>query len=250
MIRSILCLWILSAFGYADEETQEPVPVDMRFLFLDESGTSYFVIKDHELQKITSYPYAISSPVQALSGTVTGIYKELPPLPAGEPPRINPQTGKPLPRVLKIAEVTYPGDTPAVLAVLRRDRSGEFQVSYFESDPEKFPAGSVRVLNLGLSTFGVKMNEKMTKVPPNSAQTIIPIPDARHRIETRVVEQTPNGNWQPFYKGVTVLRPGQRVNAVLVYSPSGMKHTLTKGEIQAYGAPPGHAWLVYTDRPQ
>ncbi|MDA3873590.1 MAG: hypothetical protein PF795_06490, partial [Kiritimatiellae bacterium] len=45
-------------------QAQEPeLFVEVRFLFLDESGGRYAVQQEETFQLISSYPYAISSPV-------------------------------------------------------------------------------------------------------------------------------------------------------------------------------------------
>jgi len=247
---SVFCLLAFPLYSQRNEEDVEPV--HMRFLFLDESRSSYYILKNDNLIKISSYPYAISSSVEALSGSVLDVFKEVPRPPEVPEPTPIPGQNEPKPYVIKIAEVVYPSDTTATLAVLKpAQNESRFRVQYYESDPDEFPAGSVRVLNLGRTTFGVRMNEKLARVKSGESEVIFPVPDKKHRLRTQVVELQQDGGWKRIYHGITSMRPGQRINAVLVYSPSGMKHTFTPEELAEFGdPPPGHQWLVYKDKPQ
>jgi hypothetical protein len=71
--------------------------------------------------------------------------------------------------------------------------------------------------------------------------------DGRNRVHTKAAVQTPAG-WQMLHDSLTIVRPRQRVTAVCVYSPNGMKQAYDEDELARIGAPPpGHFWLTYTE---
>jgi len=249
-MRSIRPLFVfLILFGVAirigAQEEEDPT-VDLRFLFLDEKlGEGYSVEVNDDFQKVGSYPYAISSPVSVPPRARLNVYKDLsrpeeaPPPARGEEPDSH--------RV-KIATVTAPENTEAVLVVLRPSPGSQlYQMAYYNSDPRAFPEGTVRVINLGREPIGVALGGEVKRFAPGDSGVLRPKPDHKHRVITKVMVQNGNG-WKNLYDSLIVMESDDRVTGIVLYSPGGMRHTLTALEIAEFGEPePRHAWRMYKD---
>jgi hypothetical protein len=94
----------------------------------------------------------------------------------------------------------------------------------------------------------VEVGGELERVEPGRAEVIQAEPDSKHRLIVRVAVL--NGEeWGLLYDSVVMMRPGERVTGVLVYSPSGMRHTYTPAELVEFGdPPPRHQWLMYTEK--
>lgn len=244
-LTSLLC-FRLSAQNSGE---QGPPPVQVRLLFLDESrGEGYSVKLEEGFQKVSSYPYAISNAVLQPPGAELEVYKNLP-IPPPDPAR-NPDDPAPLPPRVKIATVHVPDSTSAVLAVIRPgSQPAKTQVDLYNSDPEKFPPNTIRVINLGNANMGISINGQVEQIARGNSIVFKPTPDPKNRVIARLAQQGVD-EWKVIYDSVLILPPGKRITGVVVFSPSGMRHTYTQLEIEEFGAPqPRHQWLSYTETP-
>ncbi|GHC01511.1 hypothetical protein GCM10007047_17510 [Cerasicoccus arenae] len=214
----------------------------MRFVFIDESGGALFLKDGNQYKQISNVPYSISSPVQVSPGERLEIYKNV--------SSVDPE--QKLTRV-KVATLTAPSptedDSTSVLSVIRLT-GGEsgFQNVYYDDDTREFPERSFRVLNLGQRSMAIALDDIRATVDPGEAKILQPEPDRKNRVSVQVAESGSTG-WQMLYQSVAMLRPSERVTGVLVFSPSGMRHTYTEDEIKVFGEPPpGHVWLTYTEK--
>lgn len=233
----------------AQTSDEAPPPVQVRLLFLDESrGEGYSVKLEEGFQKISSYPYAISVPVLRPPGSELEVYKNLP-LPPPDPQQ-NQQNQNTEPPRIKITTLQIPDNTDAILAVTRPgSRNRETRVAIYNSDLDHYPPNAIRVINLGLTPMGVSINDTVKKVDPGNLVVFKPAPDPKNRVIVRVAQQGQD-EWKVIYDSVLILSPGDRITGVVVFSPSGMRHTYTPLEIQEFGEPkPRHQWLSYTDKP-
>jgi len=220
--------------------------VDARFLFLDESPSSYSIEGNSGYRVLSSYPYQVSPPVTFDPQERVDLYKS-----ARKPERSTP-SGKPISneaRYQKIGTATIPSNVSEVLVVVRKDSedAGAYRLEYFSSDPREFPEGTVRVINLGRTPIAVGINRERALMAPGQQRIMSPTPDHKDRLIIRVAEGDKN-TWNILYDSVAVLRPGKRMTGVIVYSPTGMRHTYTAYELREFGEPePGHQWLTFTD---
>ncbi|WFB34631.1 hypothetical protein P3T73_10700 [Kiritimatiellota bacterium B12222] len=244
---SILCL--LTTKVTAQTSDKSPPPVQVRMLFLDESqGQGYSVKLEEGFQKVSSYPYAISNMILRPAGSELEVYKNLPPPPPNPQQNIRNQDTE-SPRV-KIATLKVPDKTTSVLAVIRPgDSKADTHVALYNSDLQHYPENAIRIINLGLTPIAASINDKVKKIAPGNLAVFTPNPDPKNRVVVQVAQQGKD-NWKYIYDSVQVLKPGNRVTGVVVFSPSGMRHTYTALEIQEFGEPkPRHQWLSYIDTP-
>ena len=226
---------------------QEPPPdVRLRFLFLDETDGAYSLKTGDTYRRLTTTPYAISPPVLAKPHTQLEIFKD-----SATP---DPVTGKPV--RLKAATVTVPAGTPRSLVVIApRPAPADpaaapaWDVAFFNSDPQTFPAKSIRILNLDHVAMAARFGSVHAIVQPGESCILQPDTDRRNRVFARIAVAAGAG-WKLLYDNVTILRPGERLTGIFVYSPSGLRYTYTEGELEDRGPPPpGHFWLTYSDTP-
>lgn len=240
----IACALFLSgAWAMAD---QEQIPIDLRFLFLEESFSRFEVTANSDQHSVSSYPYAISPPVAFSTRSGLEVYR------SGQPRDESSE-----PERTRVARLSPPSEKTSVLAVMapRRDMSGNgdpYGVIFYEDDISSFPVRSVRVINLGKTSIAVALGKEYELLEPGDSKVIFPQPDSKNRIFARVAEWDSPAHpehWNILYDSVMMLRPGERITGVIVHSPSGLRHTYTADEIADFGEPkPGHFWLTYTDR--
>jgi hypothetical protein len=224
-----------------------PKPATLRFLFLDEKPGSYSLKSGTSHRQISPAPYAISSPIVVPPKGRFDIY-QLPALP-------DPVTGKKEP--VKIASLTPPATlTSALVVVTPRPPTPASpvppppDVAYFDTSTEAFPTGGIRVINLGRAPLGTKFDKiDPFLLQPGETRIVTPVPDAKNRIVVKIAVSE-GVAWRLLSNKIAVLKPGQRMTGVFVYSASGLLHTYTSEELAEFGKPnPGHFWLTYTDTP-
>lgn len=240
-----LCFCVPTSFTHA--QTEPPAPPKLRFLFLDETPGAYFVKAGETDLQVSSNPYEISAPFAPASFDRIDLYKAHP-----EP---DPKTGK-IERV-KIASVTPPADTPAALVVVTPRPPVDpatapvYGVELIDSNPADFPPGSLRIINRGHAAMAARFGTSDVITPAGETRVIRPTTDSRHRSFFKVAIQLQKaGGWELLQDSLVIIRPNERMIGLLVYSPGGMKHMLTPGELFEFGPPkPGHFWLTCTDSP-
>lgn len=248
---AIACSFVGITALFSQTAAPAPRPATLRFLFLEDRPAAYFVqTGKNDYRQISSSPYAISVPFVPPTANPITIYRHQPQPAAPTTPGVTPSP------YLKVATVTpsitasstlivfipQPPVAPATVPGLRA-------VEY-DTDPSNFPAGSIRVINLGRAEMAVQLGSTTpAQVSPGSTTIMRPSPDAHNRVPARIGVQDTSG-WRILSNKILLLRPDQRITGVFVYSPSGMRHTYTREEIAEFGPPkPGHAWLTFTDTP-
>lgn len=249
-LLAFVCCLAGSTALIAQTPAPAPRPATLRFLFLEDRPASYFVqTGKNEYRKISSSPYAISAPFVPPSLEAVRIYRY-----QTQPPA-SPAGAAPSPYV-EVATVTPSATSSSTLIVLipqapvaPATKPGLRAVEY-DADPSGFPAGSVRVINLGRTEMAVQLGRATpAQVSPGTTTVLRPSPDSQDRVPARIAFKDTTG-WRILSNKILMLRPEQRITGVLVYSPSGMRHTYTREEIAEFGQPkPGHAWLTFTDTP-
>lgn len=227
-----------------------PRPATLRFLVLEDRPAAYFVQTGRDdYQQITSSPYAISTPYTPPDVAPVAIYRKVElPTPATPGAVASPY--------VKVASVTPSITSPSTLIVLVPEppvapsTTPTLRPVVYNTDPATFPAGSVRVINLGRAPMAVQLGSASPlQVAPGNTQVASVRPDAKNRVPARIGIQDTDG-WRILSNKILTMRPGHRITGVVVYSPSGMRHTYTREEIAEFGPPkPAHVWLTFTDTP-
>jgi hypothetical protein len=237
--------WTFVAGASALAQPPAPRPVTVRFLFLEEECGGYYFRVGETFQKIGDTPYVISGPQLVPAGEPVRLFKDYP----------DPKTG--MPARTEILSVKPPATAVSALVVVKAQtttsaESGRpaYQATFYNSDTSAFPAGSLRIINLGRSDLVARFGTEQLTLSPTKIRIVKPTFDARRRVRTYVGAALPGGGWQLIYDSITSLRPDQRMTGVLVYSPSGMRHT-HRAEDLAEGLvlKPGHFWLTYSETP-
>ncbi len=232
-----LCCFLLMSFSVSAAAAQTAA-VAVRVLFLDESDAAYVIKENGEYRSVSSYPYAISSPFDVEPDRPCDVYKEI---------HFLDDSGEAHTRYEAIAQVKVSDTVESVLVVIAATASGEYILTYYEDGEEDFPAGTVRVINLGHLPIAASVGSGIFSIAPQEVQFMQPKLDHKRRFFTRVAEKE-SEQWNILYDDVSVMRSNERMTGIVVYSPSGMRHTYTESEIIEYGPPPpGHYWLSYTD---
>ena len=238
--------WSFALAAFAQPEPP-PKPATLRFLFLDETPGAYSLKTGTTLKQISSAPYAISPPVTIQPKGRLEIYQT--------PAQPDPVTGKKEP--LKIATLTPPADITSALVVVtpRLPAPGTTgtpppDIAYFNSELGAFPAGGIRVINLGRALLGTQFDKDPAfQLQPGETRIVSPTPDSKNRVVVKIAVSE-GASWKLLSNKIAMLKPGQRMTGVFVYSPSGLLHTYTAEELAEFGQPkPGHFWLTYTDTP-
>lgn len=223
-----------------------PRPPKLRFLFIDESAGHYSVKLGSIQRQLSANPYEISSPYTPADFKALEIYKTLP----------DPETGAPRP--VKIASFTPPADTPSALVIITPraaaspDVAPVYKVELIDGNPALFPAGSIRIINRSPVSMAAQFSDSRVITAPGEVSLVQPTTDSRRRVLFKIAIQIQQdaGGWKLIQDSITIIRPQERMVGVLVYSPGGMRHTLTASEIAEMGPPqPGCFWLVYSDSP-
>lgn len=231
----------------AQPPADAPKPASFRFLFLDETPGAYSLKTGTAYRQVSSAPYAISPPLTVPPNTRLEIYQTA--------PQADPVTGKK--EQLKIATLTPPADITSALVVVtpRPPAPGTTgtpapDISYFNTDIRAFPQGGIRVINLGHAPLGTQFdNTPAFQLQPGETRIVTPTPDSKNRVVVKIAVSE-GDNWRLLSNKIAMLKPGQRMTGVFVYSQSGLLHTYTREELAEFGKPaPGHFWLTYTDTP-
>ncbi len=221
-----------------------PHPTTLRFLFLDETPGAYSLQSGGATRQISSAPYAISSPITVQPRGRLDIFQT-----ASTP---DPVTGEK--ERVKLTSITPPGNLVSALAVITTRPPAEgstlptCDVTYFDNDIKAFPTGSVRVINLGRAPMGTQFGKTPPfLLQPGEERIIQPTPDEKNRVVAKVAVSEGEG-WRLLANKIVLLRPGQRLTGVFIYSPSGRLHSYTAEELAEFGKPkPGHFWISYID---
>lgn len=229
---------------------EEPTPPRLRFLFIDESAGAYSLkTSPAAFRQISANPYEISAPFSPADFKPLEIYKTF-------PADLDPATSQP--KRIKIAVVTPPPGTPSALVIVTPrppaspDVAPVYQVELIDGNPERFPAGSIRIINRSPVAMAAQFSDSRVLTEPGATSLVQPATDARRRVLFKIAIQVRQdaGGWELIQDSITVIRPKERVFGVLVYSPGGMRHTYTTAEIAEMGPPkPGCFWLTFSDAP-
>lgn len=242
--------WIFAGFAaFAPAMRAAPAPVlahglvTLRFLFLDDTGGAYSLKRAKDFVELGDIPYYVGAPVTVSAGDRLELFRETP-TPASK-------DGKS--QRVKVATIAPPADMTGALVVVTPlavvdPKSGvACNLMYFDNSPEAFPAKSIRVVNLGQMPVAARFSASQVLAAPGAAQIVQPEIDARNRVRTKAAVQTASG-WQLLYDSLTIVRPKQRVTALCVFSPSGMKEAYDADELAQIGnPPPGHFWITYSE---
>ena len=252
LVRAVACVFagaLLVAPALAQTAPPRPRLAKLRFLFLDETAGHYDLkLAQDDYLRISAGPYEVSAPYQPSVIKPLEIYKTS--------PTNDPVTG--LPSRLKIASLTPPASTVSSLVIVTPRPAVDaatppvYKVEFIDCDPTAFPAGAVRVINRGKTTLGTQFGSTRATTEPGATNILRPTTDKRHRVFFKIAVQNPDkpSGWQLLQDSLTVIPPNHRLFGILVFSPSGMKHTLTPAELAEFGPPsPGHFWLTFSDTP-
>lgn len=220
--------------------------VDLWFLFLDESGGSFYVKNGSSYELLSNAPYSVQSPKTFTPGERVEIYRanrvDPVPLPNEEEEQ--------RPKYVKIADVSAPNNAESALVVLAprnpNDPFGSYNHRIYEEDARDRSEGSVKLINLGRSRAAALLGGERVLLEPGETVSIKPPRDEHNRVRIQIADSL-HGDWQVIERRTLFLRPGERMTGVLVYSPSGMKHLYSQSELLSLGEnpPPAHAWLQY-----
>lgn len=246
LLRIVALALALLPAVLAAQQPEPPKPARLRFLFIDETPGSYSLKLATGHRQVSANPYEISSPYTPAGFNPLEIHKALP----------APDTGELRP--VKIATVIPPADTPSALVIVTPrpaatpDAPPVYQVEIVDCDPTDFPAASIRVINRSPVAMAGQFNDTRVITPPGEIRLIQPATDSRRRVLFKIAIQIrqDDDSWQLIQDSITVIRREERMIGVLVYSPSGMRHTYTAAEIAEMGPPkPGCFWLTFSDSP-
>lgn len=95
--------------------------------------------------------------------------------------------------------------------------------------------------------MAARFGTEKVEISPGAEQLVVPVVDKRSRIRVFVASQGV-GEWSMIFNSFISLPENNRTTGVVVYSPSGMRHTYTQEEIDTLGPPKaGFFWLTFTD---
>lgn len=235
---AFLTLLVFAAGAFA----QEPAPpVSLRFLFLDESPGDYFVKTGATFTNLGAKPYVVSSAFEVAPGSRVELHKQLADPATGELVRT---------RVLSLNASASPTHALAVVTPTNEvapDGTRSYRSRLYDIAPEKTPPRSIRILNLSPSPMAARFGTEQIEISPGAERLVIPSVDKRNRIRVYVASQGA-GEWQMIFNSFLSLQETSRMTGIVVYSPSGLRHTYTKDELETLGPPkPGFFWLYFTE---
>jgi hypothetical protein len=248
MLVFAYCAFALGLFAQAPA-SEAPKPPKLRFLFIDESPGHYSLKLGTAYRQVSANPYEISAPYVPADFKDLDIYKTF-------PENLDPATAQP--KRIKIASVTPPANTSSALIIITPrppatpDAAPVYKVEVIDGNPSRFPPGSIRIINRSPVAMAAQFSDSRVLTAPGEISLVQPAADSRRRILFKIAIQVQQetGGWQLIQDSITVIRPAQRMVGILVYSPGGMRHTLTAAEIAEMGPPkPGCFWLAYSDTP-
>lgn len=242
-LRFIAVLFAVALLGGSGRAASpdEPVKVTLRFLFLDESAGSYSIRIDGRYDELGPTPYVISAPEKLAPAARMELFKEKP----------DPKTG-----VLvktRVLNRQVPSGLISALVVVTptsttsEDGTWSYGARFYDTDPAKTPPRSIRIFNLSPVAMVARFGADQVGVGPGESTVTVPPLDPRGRARTFVGVRAA-GEGKLIYNSFISLREGQRMTGIVVYSPSGMRHTYTEDELKYLGAPkPGCFWLMYSE---
>ncbi|WP_309383829.1 hypothetical protein [Cerasicoccus frondis] len=207
----------------------------LRFLFMDESYGAYFLDEGEKTLRLSGAPYAISRPVKVEYGQQLKILRA--------------DSGRKNASKSPILNLRAPMSGVSALVVVKPSgpNSSNYQATFLENSTSVREPQTVQLYNLGVTDTAVLIGENLEQIAPGKSTLVQLNPDSRNRVVAKIGEKTVEG-WRLIYDGVIALRPGQAMTAVIVYSPTGMRHTYTDQEIMEFGEPkPGHFWLTFVE---
>lgn len=243
------CALALTGFAQAPA-SDAPKPPKLRFLFIDESAGAYSLKQGSQSRHLAANPYEISNPFVSPDFKDLEIYKEF-------PAEVNAPTAQS--RRVKIATVTQPKDTPSALVIITPrppatpEATPVYQVEVIDNNPTTFPAGAIRIINRSPVPMAAQFSESRILTPAGGDSLIQPTTDTRGRLAFKIAIQIQqnSGDWKLIRNSITAIRAKERLLGLLIYSPSGMRHTYTADELAEMGGPPqpGCFWLTFSDTP-
>jgi len=228
-----------------DEESKTP-SVIVWFLFLDESEGAFYLKSATGYELLSGSPYSVEGRKTFKPGERIEIYKTLNRKVLTDDARVASASG----RRVKVAEFPAPLDTASALAVLAPgpNEGGipSYRVRFFEESPEEQVGGTIKLINLGQTRSAVALGAEYVVLQPGQIETIQAPVDSRNRLKVQVADEL-GGDWNVIERRVVFLRPNESMTGIFVYSPTGMKHLYSSGELLSLGGdpPPGHAWLQF-----
>lgn len=235
MMRALIISLLTCLLGGASLRGQDETRIQLRFLFLDESRSAYFLQLEDETVRLSAAPYSISPPITVQYGQTLNILQA--------------NTSRKSEARREILNIQAPdqGNSALVVVEPQSGKSSDYRYSILETGSARRDPQSLQIFNLGLTETAVLIGESKALIPAGETKLMNINPDAKHRVIAKVGERTTEG-WRMLYDGVIALRPEQKMTAVIVYSPTGLRYTYTKQEIQEFGEPePGHFWLTFLD---
>lgn len=218
-----------------------PEPIHIRFLFLDESSGDYFVKTGDGYKNLGAKPYVVSPSFDFLPGSRIELYKQLP----------DPETGEPVRK--RVVNLTATASPTHALAVIKpttettQDSAPAYRAHLYDVTPDKTPARSVRILNLSPAPMAARFGSDQIEISPGAERLVSPTLDKRNRFRVYVASQGA-GEWHLIFNSFLSLPANKRMTGIVVYSPSGLRHTYTKDELDMIGPPsPGFFWLYFTE---
>ena len=241
--RLFALLFTLTTLLCAQSPAAQHKTVSLRYLFLDESSGAYSIKIGPRFHNLGPTPYVISTPQELPAGERIELYKELP----------DPETGESV-RTRVLNRAAPPGLAHALVVIApasaaTADGAAAYRARFFDTDPARTPSRSIRILNLSPAPMAARFGAEEVRVPAGDTALLQPATDARGRLRTfiGVDVQGPDG-WKVIYNSFVSLRENQRMTGIVVYSPSGLRHTYSEDELRALGPPkPGHFWLTFTE---
>ncbi|MFH1499405.1 MAG: hypothetical protein ABII82_16470 [Verrucomicrobiota bacterium] len=219
-----------------------PASAKIRFLFLDESNGSYSVKIGADHIELGSKPYVFSRPFEFPVGSRLELHKRLP----------DPKTGETV--RTRVANLTVGASPTHALAIVSPSATAapgatpDYRVNLYDVSPEKTPDRSIRILNLSPSPMAARFGTDQLEVSPGGERIVAPTVDKRSRIRVYVAAQAA-GEWNMIFNSFLSLQEKTRMTGIVVYSPSGMRHTYTENELKTLGPPqPGFFWLYFTEQ--
>lgn len=270
-LAAALLLTALPTHGQAQRASLDNGQPKLRFLFLDDEATAYTLEtgsggrSSGRNRLLSAEPYLISDPVRVTPGGELRLVRtdqNKHGTPASRPDA-TPQTADhnsgtdeaQAQDTNRVSRVRAPS-TDSLLVFSPSDaKSAARPPLIYPDDPASFPAGSIRIINLGIAPMAAAFGTERLLLNPGESRIIHPELDARGRTRTRVGIQKQSsdgqGNWEMIYNSITSIREGERVTGILVYSPSGLSFVYTDEQLEEMEPlPAGHFWLTSTDRIQ
>lgn len=237
-LAAFLTLFVFSLGAHAQAPARS---ASLRFLFLDESSGDYFVKVGAAFTNLGAKPYVVSPSFDFPPDTRLELYKQL----------ADPKTGELVrTRVINLTVSASPTHALAVITPtpdIAEDGTRSYRSRLYDIAPDKTPPRSIRILNLSPSPMAARFGTDQIEILSGAERLVTPAVDKRNRIRVYVASQGV-GEWQMIFNSFLSLQENSRMTGIVVHSPSGLRHTYTKEELDTLGAPkPGFFWLYFTE---